>query len=159
MKPSCSRKDLSEGFPVTTTVPSVLISTLELICEGISDGPPANYEPQLEIPGEDGGLGEDAMDIDMWERQGERDKNLTLQEADLDSCTLLIAQALFIFASLWVFHTFVRRICAKPPVQDKNPCTWAMRNEPPGTPSAREQEREAWNSHFFTLQIHARRPL
>ncbi|PBK74113.1 hypothetical protein ARMSODRAFT_1014430 [Armillaria solidipes] len=100
MKPSCSRKDLSEGFPVTTTVPSILISTLELICEGISDGPPANYEPQLEIPGEDDGLGEDAMDIDMWERQGERDKNLTLQEVDLDSCTLPIAQALLIFASL-----------------------------------------------------------
>ncbi|KAK0450559.1 putative casein kinase-1 hhp1 [Desarmillaria tabescens] len=67
-------------------------------------------EPKVEIPHEDedddgddrsDDRGEDSyfgMDIDMWDsRQGERDKDLTLlaeQEADLDSCTPVIAEVL-----------------------------------------------------------------
>ncbi|SJL02811.1 uncharacterized protein ARMOST_06148 [Armillaria ostoyae] len=67
-----------------------------------------NDEPKFEVPREGevdndnggDGLGEDnyfAMDLDMLERQGERDKNFILlveQEADLDSGTPLIAEAL-----------------------------------------------------------------
>lgn len=46
----------------------------------------------------DDGLGEDSyygMDIDIWERHGERDKDVTLpakQEAELDSITPLIVE-------------------------------------------------------------------
>ena len=60
-------------------------------------------EPEVLIPDEDDDngdddLGEDSyygMDIDIWERQGERDKDITLsvpQEAELDSITPLIVE-------------------------------------------------------------------
>jgi hypothetical protein len=60
-------------------------------------------EPEVSILDEedddsDDDLGEDSycgMDIDIWERQGERDKDVTLsakQEAELDSITPLIIE-------------------------------------------------------------------
>ena len=66
-----------------------------------------NLIPEVLIPDEednnsnkdsDDDLGEDSyygMDIDIWERQGERDKDVTLsakQEAELDNITLLIVE-------------------------------------------------------------------
>jgi hypothetical protein len=64
----------------------------------------SNFIPEVLIPDEeddddsDNDLGEDSyygMDIDIWERQGERDKDVTLsakQEAELDSITPLIVE-------------------------------------------------------------------
>jgi hypothetical protein len=64
-----------------------------------------NFIPEVLIPDEedddndsDDDPGEDSyygMDIDIWERQGERDKDVTLsakQEAELDSITPLIVE-------------------------------------------------------------------
>ena len=84
---------------------------------GYSDSGPLNWTPchpkttnlipEVSIPDEeddnsdkdsDDDLGENSyygMDIDIWERQGERDKDVTLsakQEAELDSITPLIVE-------------------------------------------------------------------
>ncbi|KAK0436265.1 kinase-like domain-containing protein [Armillaria borealis] len=116
MKPGSFGKDL-QVYPsnsVTcsiTAIPSILISFLTTERSGACLGIWRNEEmdePKSEVPreGEDNndnggdGLGEDtyfAMDIDMLEHQGERAKNFILlveQEADLDSSTPLIAEAL-----------------------------------------------------------------
>jgi hypothetical protein len=70
-------------YPKTTNlIPKVLI--------------PDEEEPEGDDSDDD--LGEDSyygMDIDIWERQGERDKDVTLsakEEADLDSITPLIVE-------------------------------------------------------------------